>query len=122
MDKFPILLVDDPLDELQGSSTFIRLDLKSRYNQTWMNEANMEKTAFQTHMGHYEFLGMPFKMKNALVAFQSLMNHSFGRGLWKFVLVFFLTTYQCTVPLSKVMDITSAKYSSSSTSVSYHVV
>ncbi|XP_012461396.1 uncharacterized protein LOC105781401 [Gossypium raimondii] len=72
--RYPLSRIDDLFDQLQEASVFSKIDLCSGYHQLIVKEADVYKTAFRTRYGHYEFLVMLFRLKNAPAAFMDLMN------------------------------------------------
>nr|GEX60217.1 putative reverse transcriptase domain-containing protein [Tanacetum cinerariifolium] len=85
---YPLLRIDELFDQLQGSSLYSKIDLRSGYHQLRIKEEGILITAFKTRYGHFEFQVMPFGLSSAHAVFMDLMNRVCKPYLGKFVIVF----------------------------------
>ncbi|GKB84605.1 putative reverse transcriptase domain-containing protein [Tanacetum coccineum] len=86
--RYPLPRNDDLFDQLQGSSVYSKIDLRSGYHQLRVRDEDIPKTTFRTRYGHYKFQVIPFGLPNAHAVFIDLMNRVCKPYLDKFVIVF----------------------------------
>lgn len=87
-DKYPLPRIDEILDNLGKCVYFTTLDLAQGFHQIEMAEESIEKTAFSVNNGHYEYVRMPFGLKNAPSTFQRVMDNILREYLYKFCFVY----------------------------------
>ena len=87
-DCYPLPRINLLLDRLGQPKIFSKLDLGQGDHQIAMAEDSINKTAFFTHLGQWEYILMPFGLCNAPSTFQRLMNKVFVKEINSFILVY----------------------------------
>ena len=77
-DQYPLLNIADFTSKVTGSTVFSKLDLQKGYYQVPMAEDDICKTAIITPFGMFEFLHLPFGLRNAGNTFQRMMDSILG--------------------------------------------
>ena len=82
-DAMPLPLINDMIDRLSDKRFFSKIDFTSGFYQVPLKSSAMEKTAFVTPDGHYEWTVMGMGLTNAPATFQRLMYKVLGGLMWK---------------------------------------
>ncbi|KAM2617511.1 hypothetical protein TB1_033896 [Malus domestica] len=78
-DEYPMPMTDLSIDAVAKHKVLSFMDGNARYNQIKMTHKDIHKTTFRCpgHVGAYEYLVMPFGLKNAGATYQWAMNAIF---------------------------------------------
>ena len=87
-DEFPIPRQSEILSSLSGAQVLSSLDALSGFTQLELDPDDIEKTAFRTHRGLFQFRRMPFGLRNGPSIFQRVMQGILAPYLWIFCLVY----------------------------------
>ncbi|QRV83345.1 Retrotransposable element Tf2 protein [Ceratobasidium sp. AG-Ba] len=87
-DQFPMPLQVELVDQVKNAKIYSKLDLRWGFNNIRIKEGDEWKTAFRTAYGIYEYLVMPFGLKNAPAVLQRMMNDIFRHLLGVTVVVY----------------------------------
>ena len=86
--KYPLPLISSAFAPLHGATVFTKLDLRNPYHLVCIREGDEWKTTFDTPLGHFEYLLMPFGLTTAPAVFQSLVNDVLRDVIGRFVFVY----------------------------------
>ena len=76
--NYPLLLITQLVDKLQGAKLFTKMDLRWGYNNVHIKENDEWKAAFTCFCGSFEPLVIYFRLCNSPTMFQAMMNEIFA--------------------------------------------
>ncbi len=86
--RYPLPRIEDIFDSLQGSQVYSSCDLASGYHQIRIAQEDIQKTAFTTPVGHFQFKVLCFGLTNSPAVFQKAMHDVFRPYIGKFVAIY----------------------------------
>ena len=76
-DAYPMPLIKDLVSRFAGNTHFSTIDLSKAFHQFPVNSEDIPKTAVTTPFGNFEYLFMPFGLRNAAQTLQRFMDATF---------------------------------------------
>ena len=73
-DRYPLPLVKETFRALSKAQWFTKLDVRAAFHRIRVKKGDEWKTAFQTRLGLFEWLVMPFGLSGAPAAWQRWIN------------------------------------------------
>lgn len=77
-DRYPLPFLHDCTSILDATQIYSIIDLQKAYHQIPIDPTDIEKTAITTPFGLFEFVRMPFGLRNAAQSMQRLVNAAVG--------------------------------------------
>jgi hypothetical protein len=77
LNRYPLPLMTELRDYVQGSKLFTKIDLKARYNLIKIRVGDKWMKAFRSRYRHYKYLVMPFGIAYTPGSFQKMINKIF---------------------------------------------
>jgi len=89
-DRTPLPNLRELRDRITGKQWFTAIDIRDAYHCIRISDKDIEKTAFRTRFGHFEYLVLPFGLTNAPATFQRLMNDLFAADAYDRYMISYL--------------------------------
>ena len=86
--KFPLPDIDQLISRFGKAKVYSKLELTPGYYQVRIADEDVEKTAFSTDFGHYEWMVMPAGLTSAPATFQQMMDNVLPERIDRFVQVY----------------------------------
>jgi len=100
--RYPLPLIEDQLDLLQGAKVYSTLDLKNGFFHVAIEESSRKYTAFIIPNGHYKFLKMPFGLSTSPAYFQKYVNAVFHELTTKKIVAVYMD--DVIIPSTNIRD------------------
>ncbi|GFW01556.1 retrovirus-related Pol polyprotein from transposon 17.6 [Trichonephila clavipes] len=89
-DRFPLPLIEDVLDRLQGAKVYTTLDLKNGFFHVDVNEDCKHLTSFVVPDGQFEFNKVPFGLSTSTSVFQRYVYSIFRELMRKSIVIIYM--------------------------------